>query len=195
MSKDYILYNDDKHKQIIELLSLQNSTMPVLSVNKKTVENIVGFLKKVKLVTKIVNGSLVIVYIDMLKVKIKLHSNVLNKKIVQQFNVRSSYIATADRNILNRVKTFYYQLNSRSKTNKIIFDASEERNLQRALHMDFSNNDNNNQLVDFQQNEVKDIIKSENKETGYVNIFILCTIIAVLLISISIVIIPKILNL
>lgn len=194
MARKYIMYNDERQQQLTELLSLQNPTIPVLTANKKKMQYLATFLKDVKLVTEIINGSLVINSIEMSKIKIKIIPNAISKEIIQHFNTKSAYVATTEKKILNKIENFYCQLYCGSE-NKVIFNTSLESNLQRALYIDCSANDEKKQLLANGQSDIRKLIKLERQETGYASVFILGTIVAVLLTFMSILVVTKILNL
>lgn len=205
MSDFYTLYNNSDQKQrLTPLLSLQKLDTPILSADKKRVEEIMDFLTSAKISVKLDNG-LQINSIEILKGKVKPSQNAITKSIIQNFNIRSSYVATVDKSIIDQIGDFYHTLTLPEHINKpkIIFDASQEENLQKALHMTLATplpkNTNLEQPLE-QVNEEKGKTKKLTKNggtkkiTGYATVFMLGTIAAALLTFASVLIGIKILN-
>lgn len=205
MSDFYTLYNNSDQKQrLTPLLSLQKLDTPILSADKKRVEEIMDFLTSAKISVKLDNG-LQINSIEILKGKVKPSQNAITKSIIQNFNIRSSYVATVDKSIIDQIGDFYHTLTLPEHINKpkIIFDASQEENLQKALHMTLATplpkNTNLEQpleQVNEEKGKTKKLTKSgrTKKITGYATVFMLGTIAAALLTFASVLIGIKILN-
>lgn len=205
MSDFYTLYNNSDQKQrLTPLLSLQKLDTPILSADKKRVKEIMDFLTSAKISIKLDNG-LQINSIEILKGRVKPSQNAITKSIIQNFNIRSSYVATVDKSIIDQIGDFYHTLTLPEHINKpkIIFDASQEENLQKALHMTLATplpkNTNLEQpleQVNEEKGKTKKLTKSgrTKKITGYATVFMLGTIAAALLTFASILIGIKILN-
>ena len=205
MSDFYTLYNNSDQKQrLTPLLSLQKLDTPILSADKKRVEEIMDFLTSAKISIKLDNG-LQINSIEILKGKVKPSQNAITKSIIQNFNIRSSYVATVDKSIIDQIGDFYHTLTLPEHINKpkIIFDASQEENLQKALHMTLAaplpkntNLEQSLEQVNEEKRKTKKLTKSgrTKKITGYATVFMLGTIAAALLTFASVLIGIKILN-
>lgn len=205
MSDFYTLYNNSDQKQrLTPLLSLQKLDTPILSADKKRVEEIMDFLTSAKISVKLDNG-LQINSIEILKGKVKPSQNAITKSIIQNFNIRSSYVATVDKSIIDQIGDFYHTLTLPEHINKpkIIFDASQEENLQKALHMTLAaplpkntNLEQSLEQVNEEKRKTKKLTKSgrTKKITGYATVFMLGTIAAALLTFASVLIGIKILN-
>lgn len=205
MSDFYTLYNNSDQKQrLTPLLSLQKLDTPILSADKKRVEEIMDFLTSAKISVKLDNG-LQINSIEILKGKVKPSQNAITKSIIQNFNIRSSYVATVDKSIIDQIGDFYHTLTLPDHINKpkIIFDASQEENLQKALHMTLAaplpkntNLEQSLEQVNEEKGKTKKLTKSgrTKKITGYATVFMLGTIAAALLTFASVLIGIKILN-
>lgn len=205
MSDFYTLYNNSDQKQrLTPLLSLQKLDTPILSADKKRVEEIMDFLTSAKISVKLDNG-LQINSIEILKGKVKPSQNAITKSIIQNFNIRSSYVATVDKSIIDQIGDFYHTLTLPEHINKpkIIFDASQEENLQKALHMTLAtplpkntNLEQSLEQVNKEKGKTKKLTKSgrTKKITGYATVFMLGTIAAALLTFASVLIGIKILN-
>ncbi len=205
MSDFYTLYNNSDQKQrLTPLLSLQKLDTPILSADKKRVEEIMDFLTSAKISIKLDNG-LQINSIEILKGKVKPSQNAITKSIIQNFNIRSSYVATVDKSIIDQIGDFYHTLTLPEHINKpkIIFDASQEENLQKALHMTLAtplpkntNLEQSLEQVNEEKGKTKKLTKSgrTKKITGYATVFMLGTIAAALLTFASVLIGIKILN-
>lgn len=205
MSDFYTLYNNSDQKQLLTpLLSLQKLDTPILSADKKRVEEIMDFLTSAKISIKLDNG-LQINSIEILKGKVKPSQNAITKSIIQNFNIRSSYVATVDKSIIDQIGDFYHTLTLPEHINKpkIIFDASQEENLQKALHMTLAtplpkntNLEQSLEQVNEEKGKTKKLTKSgrTKKITGYATVFMLGTIAAALLTFASVLIGIKILN-
>lgn len=205
MSDFYTLYNNSDQKQrLTPLLSLQKLDTPILSADKKRVEEIMDFLTSAKISVKLDNG-LQINSIEILKGKVKPSQNAITKSIIQNFNIRSSYVATVDKSIIDQIGDFYHTLTLPEHINKpkIIFDASQEENLQKALHMTLAtplpkntNLEQSLEQVNEEKGKTKKLTKSgrTKKITGYATVFMLGTIAAALLTFASVLIGIKILN-
>lgn len=205
MSDFYTLYNNSDQKQrLTPLLSLQKLDTPILSADKKRVEEIMDFLTSAKISIKLDNG-LQINSIEILKGKVKPSQNAITKSIIQNFNIRSSYVATVDKSIIDQIGDFYHTLTLPEHINKpkIIFDASQEENLQKALHMTLAtplpkntNLEQSLEQVNEEKGKTKKLTKSgrTKKITGYATVFMLGTTAAALLTFASVLIGIKILN-
>lgn len=205
MSDFYTLYNNSDQKQCLTpLLSLQKLDTPILSADKKRVEEIMDFLTSAKISIKLDNG-LQINSIEILKGKVKPSQNAITKSIIQNFNIRSSYVATVDKSIIDQIGDFYHTLTLPEHINKpkIIFDASQEENLQKALHMTLAtplpkntNLEQSLEQVNEEKGKTKKLTKSgrTKKITGYATVFMLGTTAAALLTFASVLIGIKILN-
>ena len=205
MSDFYTLYNNSDQKQrLTPLLSLQKLDTPILSADKKRVEEIMDFLTSAKISIKLDNG-LQINSIEILKGKVKPSQNAITKSIIQNFNIRSSYVATVDKSIIDQIGDLYHTLTLPEHINKpkIIFDASQEENLQKALHMTLAtplpkntNLEQSLEQVNEEKGKTKKLTKSgrTKKITGYATVFMLGTIAAALLTFASVLIGIKILN-
>ena len=205
MGDFYTLYNNSDQKQrLTPLLSLQKLDTPILSADKKRVEEIMDFLTSAKISVKLDNG-LQINSIEILKGKVKPSQNAITKSIIQNFNIRSSYVATVDKSIIDQIGDFYHTLTLPEHINKpkIIFDASQEENLQKALHMTLAaplpkntNLEQSLEQVNEEKGKTKKLTKSgrTKKITGYATVFMLGTIAAALLTFASVLIGIKILN-
>ena len=205
MSDFYTLYNNSDQKQrLTPLLSLQKLDTPILSADKKRVKEIMDFLTSAKISVKLDNG-LQINSIEILKGKVKPSQNAITKSIIQNFNIRSSYVATVDKSIIDQIGDFYHTLTLPEHINKpkIIFDASQEENLQKALHMTLAaplpkntNLEQSLEQVNEEKRKTKKLTKSgrTKKITGYATVFMLGTIAAALLTFASVLIGIKILN-
>ena len=205
MSDFYTLYNNSDQKQrLTPLLSLQKLDTPILSADKKRVEEIMDFLTSAKISIKLDNG-LQINSIEILKGKVKPSQNAITKSIIQNFNIRSSYVATVDKSIIDQIGDFYHTLTLPEHINKpkIIFDASQEENLQKALHMTLATQKKKNtnleqslEQVNEEKGKTKKLTKSgrTKKITGYATVFMLGTTAAALLTFASVLIGIKILN-
>ena len=205
MGDFYTLYNNSDQKQrLTPLLSLQKLDTPILSADKKRVEEIMDFLTSAKISVKLDNG-LQINSIEILKGKVKPSQNAITKSIIQNFNIRSSYVATVDKSIIDQIGDFYHTLTLPEHINKpkIIFDASQEENLQKALHMTLAaplpkntNLEQSLEQVNEEKRKTKKLTKSgrTKKITGYATVFMLGTIAAALLTFASVLIGIKILN-
>ena len=205
MSDFYTLYNNSDQKQrLTPLLSLQKLDTPILSADKKRVEEIMDFLTSAKISVKLDNG-LQINSIEILKGKVKPSQNAITKSIIQNFNIRSSYVATVDKSIIDQIGDFYHTLTLPEHINKpkIIFDASQEENLQKALHMTLAtplpkntNLEQSLEQVNEEKGKTKKLTKSgrTKKITGYATVFMLGTTAAALLTFASVLIGIKILN-
>ena len=205
MSDFYTLYNNSDQKQrLTPLLSLQKLDTPILSADKKRVEEIMDFLTSAKISVKLDNG-LQINSIEILKGKVKPSQNAITKSIIQNFNIRSSYVATVDKSIIDQIGDFYHTLTLPEHINKpkIIFDASQEENLQKALHMTLAtplpkntNLEQSLEQVNEEKRKTKKLTKSgrTKKITGYATVFMLGTTAAALLTFASVLIGIKILN-
>lgn len=205
MSDFYTLYNNSDQKQrLTPLLSLQKLDTPILSADKKRVEEIMDFLTSAKISVKLDNG-LQINSIEILKGRVKPSQNAITKSIIQNFNIRSSYVATVDKSIIDQIGDFYHTLTLPEHINKpkIIFDASQEENLQKALHMTLAtplpkntNLEQSLEQVNEEKGKTKKLTKSgrTKKITGYATVFMLGTIAAALLTFASVLIGIKILN-
>lgn len=205
MSDFYTLYNNSDQKQrLTPLLSLQKLDTPILSADKKRVKEIMDFLTSAKISIKLDNG-LQINSIEILKGKVKPSQNAITKSIIQNFNIRSSYVATVDKSIIDQIGDFYHTLTLPEHINKpkIIFDASQEENLQKALHMTLAtplpkntNLEQSLEQVNEEKGKTKKLTKSgrTKKITGYATVFMLGTIAAALLTFASVLIGIKILN-
>lgn len=205
MSDFYTLYNNSDQKQrLTPLLSLQKLDTPILSADKKRVKEIMDFLTSAKISIKLDNG-LQINSIEILKGKVKPSQNAITKSIIQNFNIRSSYVATVDKSIIDQIGDFYHTLTLPEHINKpkIIFDASQEENLQKALHMTLAtplpkntNLEQSLEQVNEEKGKTKKLTKSgrTKKITGYATVFMLGTTAAALLTFASVLIGIKILN-
>ena len=205
MGDFYTLYNNSDQKQrLTPLLSLQKLDTPILSADKKRVKEIMDFLTSAKISVKLDNG-LQINSIEILKGKVKPSQNAITKSIIQNFNIRSSYVATVDKSIIDQIGDFYHTLTLPEHINKpkIIFDASQEENLQKALHMTLAaplpkntNLEQSLEQVNEEKGKTKKLTKSgrTKKITGYATVFMLGTIAAALLTFASVLIGIKILN-
>ena len=162
------------------------------------------FLTSAKISVKLDNG-LQINSIEILKGRVKPSQNAITKSIIQNFNIRSSYVANVDKSIIDQIGDFYHTLTLPEHINKpkIIFDASQEENLQKALHMALAtplpkntNLEQSLEQVNEEKGKTKKLTKSgrTKKITGYATVFMLGTIAAAPLTFASVLIGIKILN-
>ena len=206
MNNKYMLYNTvEKRQQIEPLLTTTQQTIPLISEKKQVVANVSSFLMGIK-ITATLEDKLVINGIDTLTAKIKPIQNTITKSIPQKFNIKLSYVASVDKKIIQKISEFYHKLAPIREINipKVFFDASQENNLQKALHMSLSTQlPTSTEVPKTSENENTEIkVKSKTlvkeskakKITGYATVFMLGTIAAALLTLASILIGIKILN-
>jgi len=132
----YSIYRNNVNFENIENLINKNinSTTPLITINKNNLKNISNFLSIVK-INATYNNGFKINEIVLLGGKIKSSINNKINNIMQQFNIKSSYVATIDKNIVNGVSIFYTKIEDIVKREEpiVVFDVSKEDNLQRIL--------------------------------------------------------------
>lgn len=143
----YILQKQDtKNSKLEELLNSQqnpNTAIPIVTVNKNVANNISSFCTGIKIHVAYDNG-LNIGKIELLNGAIKPIHNRKIGNIIQQFNIRSSYVATIEKQLIDGITNFYNQMKETQSQHQTylqipqqdqapIFDVSHESNLQRVL--------------------------------------------------------------
>lgn len=142
----FTIYRDESRKNIIEKLLNSNliNDPPIVSTKKNIIENIASFLVDIKL-NIVLSDGFKINKIRLLNGKILPSINNKISSLIQHFNIRTSYVATIDKKVLNDIRNFYQKLeNVEIKPEEtIIFDVSHEKNLQRVLsEQQFKSNNN-----------------------------------------------------
>lgn len=178
------IYNNDfvksKLSSCVILATVKNS-IGFLSTKKSS--NLAEFFDDITVNCSIDSNGLVINEIDYDTVKIKSINNVLVPNGDYKFGIRKSYVATIDKNIVNKVTNFYGIIrNVVNVNNKVVFDASKETRLQDALNTEFVNPNSVNiqpTNVNVAVNNVAAVDNSRinsnnNKIKGQIHIFWLC---------------------
>ena len=136
----YSIYKSNVNLEKIEDLLNINSVTPLITIDKNKLKNISDLLSEVR-INATYNNDFKINAIVLLggKVKSSLDNKINN--ISQQFNIRSSYVATIDKNIVNGVAEFYSKIEDKKieENPVVVFDVSKENNLQRILSDNNSN--------------------------------------------------------
>lgn len=142
----YTLQKQDvKNSKLEELLNSQqnsNVEIPIATVSKNVANNISAFCTGLKIHVAYNNG-LNVGEIELLNGLVKPIHNRKVGNIIQQFNIRSSYVATIEKQLADGIITFYHQMKEVQKQYQtepqipqdqtLFFDASHESNLQRVL--------------------------------------------------------------
>lgn len=170
----YSIYKSNVNLEKIEDLLNINSVTPLITIDKNKLKNISDLLSEVR-INATYNNDFKINEIVLLggKVKSSLDNKINN--ISQQFNIRSSYVATIDKNIVNGVAEFYSKIEDKKieENPVVVFDVSKENNLQRILSDNNSNVNvtiNNNTPVEV-ANPQQAMLNNENTSQNNIDPF------------------------
>lgn len=133
MSNSYTLYNNDLRKaRITNLLNTTKGRDLEIIIKKDKANNLSSFFMGVSM-NVFMSDSLKINSIKVQNGIVKPMKNNTINQLLQRFTIKKAYIATADKNTIEGIRTFYNVLEDKPK---LIFDISQESNIQKIFYKD-----------------------------------------------------------
>ena len=178
------IYRNDIDFSLDDIVINSNNFVETARVDY--ISNFVSVLKKCVFVFKLYENKYIVDQIEFNGVNIYGSKDYLDNLILQSFDIRKSYVATVDKELVNKVINFYniIEKNTKNTSNKLVFDISKEVLLQKAMNIEPKE-------VSVESNGE---IKKKEKKQGHFSFILLVVVAAVVLTIMSIMIGMKVLG-
>ena len=193
MSDGYkVYYNESLEKTLSSLVVTSKLGNNFVDVSRKKVDDLCSFFDELSVVYDKNNRVREINFDD---VKVKASEDIIDFSQVYNFNIRSAYVATIDKKIINDVINFYDIIKMKDNGG-IIFDASRETRLQTALNTALVKPESKNVKEDKveEKKEEKLVENSEEEEKSHFKFFWFCVLASLILTILSILIVVGIID-
>lgn len=193
MSDGYkVYYNESLEKMLSSLVVTSKLGNNLVVVSRKKVDGLCSFFDELSVVYDKNNRVREINFDD---VKVKASEDIIDFSQVYNFNIRSAYVATIDKKIINDVINFYDIIKMKDNGG-IIFDASRETRLQTALNTALVKPESKNVKEEKieEKKEEKVVENSEEEEKSHFKFFWFCVLASLILTILSILIVVGIID-